>query len=124
MKDNKRQSKTSRVTKDEAAEREKVIERSRPKLEVIACVANCAGFYRCGIQVIFDLRDNETGKVFKGLVAMRVEDEWSLPFLILENLDYERPLPSALAEIKQYDELVTPPGGFETYTEFAEIRHR
>src|ERR1035438_5638334 len=65
----------------------RITEVSKPVFEIIACFANCAGFPRNvvkpfdkiysyeRIEYIFDLRDNRTGLVYKGLFASK-GGEW------------------------------------------------
>lgn len=50
----------------------------RPALEVIACMANCAGVPETGIRFTFDLRDNRTGRVHTRLRACKLEGEWHI----------------------------------------------
>lgn len=58
----------------------KAAETKRPSLEVIACMANCAGSCKDSMEFNFDLRDNRTGFVYRNLVATKDEGEWSVRF--------------------------------------------
>ena len=105
----------------------RITEVSKPVFEIIACFANCAGFPRNvvkpfdkiysyeRIEYIFDLRDNRTGLVYKGLFASK-GGEWDLPFLtntnqgtlpLLSALKVKLPLPSEYyADLADYEDII------------------
>jgi hypothetical protein len=87
---------SSKITRATPPAKRRLTEVSKPVFEIIACFANCAGFPRNvvkpfdeiysyeRIEYIFDLRDNRTGLVYKGLFAS-LGGEWDLPFLTNTN---------------------------------------
>jgi hypothetical protein len=62
------------------------IQPQRPRFEVIACVANCAGLPGVGVHFTFDLRDNQTSYVYRRLLAMKHDGEWNISGLWPEEL--------------------------------------